>query len=173
MTVCGMTRRGWAQGLGKVVRQRSEIGGVGAIRRRGGSCTGVAAPLAGIHMLRGDRSILLEATLPGPWGGPCNAYRDEWLAVVSRHSLERGRRPGAIEGGGLRGVQPHGQVEGPGGSWQPVRLLVCARRVVLNVQIQRAVGVVGERIAVTECEPVQGVGHRKALVVVQGYRPER
>src|SRR5512143_4272065 len=43
----------------------------------GGSCTGVAAPLAGIHMLRGDRSILLEATLPGPcgaragWRGTC------------------------------------------------------------------------------------------------------
>ncbi len=53
-------------GPGKVVRQRSEIGVVGAIRRRGGSCTAVAASLAGMHTLGGDRSILLEATLLGP-----------------------------------------------------------------------------------------------------------
>ena len=60
----------------------------------------------------------------------------------SAHALHRWRRPRAVRDFLLRCVKPQRQLE-PGilGRWQPVALLVLARRVALDVQRQTALGI--------------------------------
>src|SRR5262245_41987717 len=48
----------------------------------------------------------------------------------------RGRRPAAVQDFTSRRVEPHCQVELPFGRGQPIRLFVCAGRLVLDVEIQ-------------------------------------
>jgi hypothetical protein len=68
--------------------------------------------------------------------------------------------------------KPHCQVEGPLRRRQPVRLVVRARALVLEVELERAVSVVLEGHPARHGEPVQRIGDLEALEVIQRHRPE-
>src|SRR5262249_32639847 len=93
-------------------------------------------------------------------------------AFLLGDALHGGRHPPAVPDLAAPGVEAHGQVEPalPGG--QPVRLLLRAGGFLLDVQVERAVVVVFELVAVADGEALQRVRDLVALLVVKGHRPE-
>ena len=72
----------------------------------------------------------------------------------------------------LGGIEAHRQVEGALRRRQPIRFLVRARALILEIKIERSVGVIGEWHPTRDGEPVQTVRHLKAFGVIQGDGPE-
>src|SRR5216683_6628419 len=105
----------------------------------------------------------------------CTGYEFRPSVATSRLLLRDtyGRRlPGAVERLRLRPVDPHGHVERSLGGGQPVRLLLLARRLALDVDVERAVLVVLERHPGGDVVAVDRVLDEKRLRVVHGQRPE-
>src|SRR5262249_48663960 len=73
-----------------------------------------------------------------PWPPRAGRWDPRPASPILLESLHRRRLPGAVEDLLLRPPQPHEQVELVLGGRQPVRLLVLARRLVLDVERQRA-----------------------------------
>src|SRR6266481_1820294 len=159
-----------------------------------GSGEGVAADdeLQLVPRVHGDREILSREGRPLPVLDLVEAYPllvwngTEQVVVVRvlelRHALPTarlllsdgyGRRlPGAVERLRLRPVDPHGHAERSLGGGQPVRLLLLARRLALDVDVERAVLVVLERHPGGDVVAVDGVLDEERLRVVHGQRPE-
>src|SRR4051812_16747226 len=98
------------------------------------------------------------------------------LGRQGRRGLDRRYRrwvPIAGERLRLRRVEPHGQVERTFRGGKPVYFLVLARSLVLNVQVERAVGPVPEGHPAAHREAVEAVRCLKARRVVERDRPER
>ena len=85
---------------------------------------------------------------------------------------DRRRVPLAGERFGLRGVQPHSQIERPLRRGKPVSLFVRPRAFVLEVKVERAVRVVFERHPATHRKAIEAVCHLKAVTVVERDRPK-
>jgi hypothetical protein len=84
-----------------------------------------------------------------------------------------GWRPPPAKYRRLGRVQAHGHTKRAAGGRQPIGFLVRSRAVVLQVKVQRPIGVVGELVAVADGEPVDRVGGLEAFGVVHRHRPER
>src|SRR5262249_12701622 len=95
------------------------------------------------------------------------------LPVPSVDPLDRWWIPTSIRHLRLWGIEPQGQSKLTAlRRWQPVRFLVRARALVLDIEIERTVSVERERVAVADGEAVERVGDLEALRVVHGQRPE-
>ena len=84
-----------------------------------------------------------------------------WKSLRPR---DRRRVPFAGKRLGLRGVEAHGQIEGAFRRRQPVGFLVLARALVLEIEIERAVGVVFERHPAADREAIEAVRDLEASV---------
>ncbi len=74
---------------------------------------------------------------------------------------------------GFGRIEAHREVERPLRRRQPVLLLVLARALVLEIEIERTVGIVLERHPAADREPVEAVGNLETLRIVERDRPER
>src|SRR3984893_14063349 len=91
------------------------------------------------------------------------------------NALDRRRLPGAVEQRGrtlLRPVEAQYQIKGPARRRQPARLLVGAGIGSLYVEINRAIGIGLQGIALTERVAIQRIGDEEILRVVHRQRPE-
>lgn len=110
--------------------------------------------------------------LPQPPETPLVRPRGLPAAVVS--AFAEGRRyPFSVEDSRGWQVEPQQEAEGAFGCGKPVRLLVLTGVLVLDVEVKRAVAVVAERVTIPEREPVEFIGNREPVRVVNRYRPER
>src|SRR5271166_2675654 len=85
---------------------------------------------------------------------------------------DRRRVPFASQRFGLRSIEAHAKVEGPFGGGKPIGLLFCTRALVLKIKVERTVRTVLEWHPAADGETVQAVSDLKAVLVVEGDRPE-
>src|SRR5262249_14915041 len=93
-----------------------------------------------------------------------------WLRTGRHH---RRRSPGALHDLLLRPEHTQGQVETCIGRRQPVAFFIGAGRIVLDVEIKRAIAIELQRVAIADGKALDGVGGKVAVIVVEGERPER
>src|SRR5262249_29718431 len=92
-----------------------------------------------------------------------------WLQTRRHH---RRRSPGAPHDLLVRPEHAQRQIEACGWRRQPVALLVGAGRIVLNVEIERAIAIELQRVAIADSKALDGVGGKVAVIVVERERPE-
>jgi len=80
--------------------------------------------------------------------------------------------PAAVEDGRLGPIQADGEVEDSIAGGQPVRFALGSGVLALDVEIERAVGVELQVIAIADGEAVDGIGDEVAIFVVGGDGPE-
>src|SRR5262245_26820480 len=90
------------------------------------------------------------------------------LRDTRRQGLDLGDRrrvPSPGQDFGLRTVKSHDDIEGPLRRRKPVGFALLAWTVVLEIKIERTVGVVSERHPAADGEPVEAVAHLEAVRV--------
>src|SRR5262249_42187573 len=88
--------------------------------------------------------------------------------------LDRRWIPASVHHLGLRFIEPQSQTEcASPRRREPVRFLLGTWALVLDVEIERAVGVVLEWVTVANCKAVNRVDNLKTFPVIHGERPER
>src|SRR5207237_10162240 len=92
--------------------------------------------------------------------------------AVSGRALNARRSPPSLEQILLRPVDEQGHVEAVSGRRKPVRFLALPGSIVLDVNIQRAVRVEIELVAISDRVAVERVRDEEVFVVVHGKRPE-
>src|ERR1700730_16758108 len=88
------------------------------------------------------------------------------------HFRDRRRVPFAGERLGFRGVQAHCQIEWSPRRGEPVGFHVLSGTLVLEIEIERAIGIMLERHPAAYREAVQDVADLQSLLIVKGDRPE-
>src|SRR3546814_13896441 len=76
---------------------------------------------------------------------------------------DRRRRPAAVERFASGQVEPQVHRERPGGGGQPVRFLAGPRRIMLDIEVERTIGVEVQLVAVADREAAQWIGGEKLV----------
>src|SRR6266481_3206287 len=92
-----------------------------------------------------------------------------WLRCPHR---DRRRCPLAADHRIIGPVHAQGQIETAGRGRQPVAFLIAAWRLVLDVEIERAIGVELQSIAIANSETLDRVRGKVAVIVIESERPE-